>query len=412
MKFVSASRLIADGLCPYRAKNEKFEKNESTMFGSSVDAGITAVLNGMRRYEEADFNENFAKAAAEEKLELTPELVERAGKCYNTFKDAADGWLNLDGMSMISVQSDDGEAEYYNKKFFEVPVGKDWGLRGAFDFVDCYRNDKEQNVLRVIDWKTGHSEADDLQLKLYALAAWIKYSPTIQIDEVETRFFYLEQNGLSPVQRWNAESLTAVLSYVEQKAMALISRTEYPKTPNKYCAYCQFSGECEACKALISEPPRIEAVESTKENLPKIICEIERLEIIQNLVNKAVERFKYARNKLLLEAKEEGVTVGDNVWYAKEYPTKYKYDLVSIFTQTQELIGRAPYEIFDFNGKEFDALVSATPDKILKKALKQLKTDHRELKSTAVRVSSKPKEALKAAGPDKEENCEAASDES
>lgn len=396
MEFVSASKLIADGLCPYRAKNEKFKKNESTMFGSSVDAGITAVLNGIRQYEEVDFNENFAKAAAEEKLDVTPQLIERANNAYNTFKDAAEGWLKIDGMSIVSIQSDDGEAEYHGKKFFEIPVGKDWGLRGAFDFVDFYRNDKEQNVLRIVDWKTGNSEADDLQLKLYALAAWIKYSKSYQIDIIETRFFYLEQNGKSPAQLWNKESLVSVLAFVEEKAKIFLNRKEFPKTPNKYCNYCQFNESCEACKALMAEPPKLEEIESTKENIPKIINEIDRLEIIKNLVDKALDSLKYARNKLLLDAKDEGVKIDGKVYYAKEIPNRYTYDLAPIFVQTQELIGRPPYEIFEFSNKDFDALVTATTDKVIKKALKQLKMDHRQLKSTSVRVTSKPAEAVKA----------------
>lgn len=396
MEFVSASKLISDGLCPFRAKYEKFKKNEATMFGSSVDAGITAVLNGMRMYEEVDFKENFAKAAAGEKLELTPDVVDRADKCFNTFKDAADGWLNIDGMSIVTVQSDDGEAECFDKKFFEVPVGKEWGLRGAFDFVDFYRNDKEQNVLRIVDWKTGNSEADDLQLKLYALAAWIKYSKSYQIDVIETRFFYLEQNGKSPAQLWNKESLVSVLAFVEEKAKIFLNRKEYPKTPNKYCNFCQFKDSCEACKALLAEPPKLEEIESTKENFPKIINEIDRLEIIKNLVDKALDSLKYARNKLLLDAKDEGMNIDGKVYYAKEIPNRYTYDLAPIFVQTQELIGRPPYEIFEFSNKDFDALVTATTDKVIKKALKQLKMDHRQLKSTSVRVTSKPAEAIKA----------------
>lgn len=396
MEFVSASKLISDGLCPFRAKYEKYKKNEATMFGSSVDAGITAVLNGMRQYEEVDFQENFAKAAANEKLDVTPKIIERANNAYNTFKDAADGWLNIDGMSIVTVQSDDGEAEYFDKKFFEVPVGKEWGLRGAFDFVDFYRNDKEQNVLRIVDWKTGNSEADDLQLKLYALAAWIKYSKSYQIDIIETRFFYLEQNGKSPAQLWNKESLVSVLAFVEEKAKIFLNRKEFPKTPNKYCNYCQFNESCEACKALMAEPPKLEEIESTKENIPKIINEIDRLEIIKNLVDKALDSLKYARNKLLLDAKDEGVKIDGKVYYAKEIPNRYTYDLAPIFVQTQELIGRPPYEIFEFSNKDFDALVTATTDKVIKKALKQLKMDHRQLKSTSVRVTSKPTEAIKA----------------
>lgn len=406
MEFVSASKLIADSLCPYRAKNEKFKKSEATMFGSSVDAGITAVLNGIRQYEEVDFNENFAKAAAEEKLDVTPQLIDRANKAYNTFKDAAEGWLNIDGMSIVCIQSDDGEAEYYGKKFFETPVGKDWGLRGAFDFVDFYRNEKEQNVLRIVDWKTGNSEADDLQLKLYALAGWIKYSKGYNIDVVETRFFYLEQNGKSPAQYWNKESLVAVLAFVEEKAKTYLNRKEFPKTPNKYCSYCPFLNECSECKALTAEAPKLPEIETTKENLPSIITEIERLEIIKNLVDKALDSLKYARNKLLLEAKDEGIKIGDKIYYAKEIPNRYIYDLAPIFTQTQELIGRPPFEIMELSNKEFDALVSATTDKVVKKALKQLKADHRTLKSSSVRVTSKPAEAIKAIENNSEEGAD------
>ena len=97
-----------------------------------------------------------------------------------------------------------------------------------------------------------------------------------------------------------------------------------------------------------------------------------------------------------MEAKDEGIKIGDKIYYAKEIPNRYIYDLAPIFTQTQELIGRPPFEIMELSNKEFDALVSATTDKVVKKALRQLKADHRTLKSSSVRVTSKPAEAIKA----------------
>ena len=190
--------------------------------------------------------------------------------------------------------------------------------------------------------------------------------------------------------------MVAVLAFVEEKAKTYLNRKEFPKTPNKYCSYCPFQNDCSECKALTAEAPKLPEIETSKENLPSIINEIDRLEIIKNLVDKALDSLKYARNKLLLEAKDEGIKIGDKVYYAKEIPNRYQYDLAPILVQTQELIGRPPFEIMELSNKEFDALVSATTDKVVKKALRQLKADHRTLKSSSVRVTSKPAEAVKA----------------
>lgn len=378
ISFVSPSKLVSDAQCPYRQKHQTYEENDILRFGKAVDAGITAWLKG------GDFQSEFAETAGKNGLPLD-DYRDRAIKCFETLKDA--DWLNLDRDQIIAVQSEDGEAEYYGNRFFELAMAQDWGLRGAMDMVDFYVNDDGETVLRIIDWKTGFSEADDLQLVCYALAAWKKYTDFVPWDKIETRFFYLDQGGKGSATFWNKETLVSAYKYIESKVKTFLGRKEWPKTVNKNCPYCQFKDDCESYTTAITEKPTVLQIPTNIEHLPLIVEKCEQIGIIRKLAEKAEEELKAARNQLLIDHGPQ--VCGDHEYKAKEQTQNYNYELDKIFAQTEELIGRPPFEIFKFDSAAFNKLVANTDNAVTKKALKQLLQDSREVNATCVRVTKK-----------------------
>jgi len=404
MEFLSATKLIQDSLCPHRRKFETFEDSDHLKFGKAVDAGITALIRG------GDCDETFAAEAGKLGLPLSAEYLERADKCFKTLLSADADWLKLNRENIVCIQSDDGEAEYYGNKFFEVPVGKDWGLRGAMDYCDrfCLNENGDRvedlydfanikkHIIRIIDWKTGWSDADDLQTAIYALTAWMKYEYLRQIyeeqgieTEIQTRFFYLDQGGKSPKRHWNKHNLTSAFYYIKARVDEFRKRKDFPKKLNKLCYCCTLAAKCEVYQKALTEAPTVIGIEKKPENLPAIIEHLEKISAIRKIAEKAEKELKEAQAELLLPLGKDGFACGDRVYVATESTSSYDYDLPSIFEGVQNLIERPPFELMKFDSSAFDSLVAATENGVTKKALKQLKLDHRTPKATTVKVTSK-----------------------
>lgn len=404
IEFISATKLIQDGLCPYKRKHDKYEETDILRFGKAVDAGISKWLRG------ENFAEVFAKTAAESGLPLSDEYLNRANKCFETLKSADEDWLKLNHENIICIQSDDGEAEYYGNKYFELKIGKTWGLRGALDYADQYGLNEQgemiqdlfdfdnikKHVIRIIDWKTGFTEADDLQTAIYALVTWMKYEYLRDIyteqgieTVIETRFFYLDQGGKSPKRIWNKDNLVSAYRYIETRVKEFLARKQFPKTLNKYCGYCGLNAGCEVYQKSLATPPVITGIEINHANFAAIIEQLEKMKAIEKIAKAAKEQLEEARNGLLLPLGKEGFVCGDKHYVATEKTTGYDYDLPSIFDAVAQLIERPPFEIMKFNSGAYDELMKDQKNAVIKKALTQLKKDHSTPTGSAIKVTSK-----------------------
>lgn len=405
MEFLSATKLIQDSLCPFRRKNEPFEESDHLKFGKAVDAAVSGWLRGA-----SDLDEQFATEAAKLNLPLSVDYLERADKCFKTLQSADEEWLKLNRENIVCIQSDDGEAVYHGNRFFEIAIGKDWGLRGALDYADRFgineNGDRvddlydfasiKKHVIRIIDWKTGWSDADDLQTTIYALVSWMKYSYLRDIYEeqgiptvIQTRFFYLDQGGKSPKRYWDKNNLVSAFHYISARVKEFRSRKEFPRQLNKLCYCCNLADKCPVYQKALTEVPAVVGIEKKEENLPTIIERLEQIGAIRKIAEKAEKQLKEAQAELLLPFGKDGFACGDRAYVATESTSSYDYDLPTIFEGVQNLIERPPFELMKFNSGALDDLISATSDKVIKKALKQLKEDHRTPASTTVKVTSR-----------------------
>ncbi len=98
----------------------------------------------------------------------------------------------------------------------------------------------------VVDWKTGASDADPLQLELYGLAAveiWHKAPENLTLT-----YCYLARDEVVSVPMGDP----AVVRGRIEREIAAIDAGLFEPTPGAWCRYCDFKGFCDAGKAWLT----------------------------------------------------------------------------------------------------------------------------------------------------------------
>ena len=371
MEYLSASKLKKFRKCPFSLQ-EPFVANPAVNFGEAVHAAIAEAFKGNPNYFQAYLD----KARS---YELPKEKDSEA-------KQAIDFALSLEipRDSILTIESEDGDKTYFNKKFFEIPFSEKWGMRGAMDLV--YVDDNAN--LNIVDWKTGQTkEDDDLQLAIYALCAWKKYG---QFPSIKTTFVYVQQ-GFTQSFNWDSENLVSALNYLMPLVDEYMVETSKPKnqwkqTPHSWCKYCSFCSNCKAYNSQLAEKPLASEyeIETKLENLPKIIDFYEKAKAIGEAAEALVSSMKYKYEKILGEAGK--VNINGRTFEIKEKVSRYTYDLPKIFIATQELIGRPPIEMCEYSSTGAKTIEKAL-DKENKKTFKSIIESNREVKSKSKTLS-------------------------
>lgn len=369
MEYLSPSKLKRFRTCPFQCKNEKFTRNPATDFGNAVHKGLASLLSGK------DFWSAYRGEAG--KLAIPKEKEEDAKACLE-FAES----LNFDASCLITVESADGEVEFYGNKYFQVDLGKEWGIRGAMDAVYVDNN----GGLVILDWKTGQTkEEDDLQLAMYALAAWKKYG---QFPYIVTKFAYVQQ-GFAQTTSWDAETLVGALEYIKPLAEDYLKaqkENKWPQTPHKWCKYCDLKESCEAySKQLEAKPDRVSYdIEPTIENLPAILEYHDKVKAIADTAYSIQQMMKEKYEQILSEHGK--ATIGGRTFELKEKVSRYNYNLPVIFGATQEIIGRPPLELCDYSSSGAK-LIEKELDKENKKLFKHIIESNREVKSKSITMA-------------------------
>mgnify|MGYP001158023932 CR=1 FL=1 len=390
MEFVSASKLKAFRTCPYSLK-DKFKSSLATLFGDAVHTGLAAYMTGKEFLP-----------AYRAKASLLGVPMDKEPDAVKSFEFAES--LNIPVENIITVESADGDKVYFDKKFFEIPFADSWGIRGAMDLVYV----ADDGGLVILDWKTGQTkEEDDLQLAVYALAAWKKYG---SFPYIKTVFAYVQQ-GFTQTTFWDAETLVGALEYVKPLAAEYFSAVKsgnLPQKPHKWCKFCGLTETCEAYKRqLEAKPDRASYdIEPTLENLPAILEYHDKVKAIADTAYsiQAMMKEKYEA----IFAEHGKVTIGGRSYEVKEKVSRYAYDLPTIFNAASEIIGRPPLELCEYSSsgaKEIEKLL----DKDSKKLFKAIIENNREVKSKAKTLTiSIAKEAPQELDPEGRDIAEAA----
>lgn len=364
MEYISASKLKSFRSCPYQCKNEKFIANEAVDFGKAVHAGLAAFLTGK------DFWTAYCAEAT--KLAL-PERREDAQKALE-FAES----MEIPQEQLITVESEDGEVEFYGNKYFQVPITKEWGIRGAMDAVWV----DEQGRLVILDWKTGLTkEEDDVQLALYALAAWKKYGNFAAIKCV----YAYTQQGYSQVTYWDAESLVASLDYLKPLIVSYLTalkNNQWERTPHKYCKWCTLKDDCEPfLKQLEAKQDRASYdIEPTLGNLPAILEYHDKVKAIADAAYSIQQMMKGKYEAVFAAHGKQNI--GGRIFEITQKTSRYNYNLEAIFNSAAELVGRAPLELCEYSSTGAKELEKSL-DKERKKVFKAIIEANREVKSVA-----------------------------
>lgn len=376
MEFVSASKLKTFRTCPYSLK-DKFKSSPATLFGDAVHAGLAAYMTG------GEFLSTYRAKAA-----LLGVPMDKEADAVKSFEFAET--LSIPVENIITVESADGDKVYFDKKFFEIPFAESWGIRGAMDLVYV----ADDGGLVILDWKTGQTkEEDDLQLAVYALAAWKKYG---SFPYIKTIFAYVQQ-GFTQSTLWDAETLVGALEYVKPLAteyFSAIKSGNLPQKPHKWCKFCGLTETCDAYKKqLEAKPDRASYdIEPTIENLPAILEYHDKVKAIADAAYSIQQMMKEKYETVLLQTGK--INLGGRTFELKEKVSRYTYNLPAIFPAVQDLIGRTPIEICEYSSSGLKEIEKEL-DKDQKKLLKNIIESNREVKSKAKTLSiSIAKEAM------------------
>ena len=350
--------------CPYQQKHQKFRRSAATDFGNAVHAGLAEMLQG------GDFWEAYNGMAG--KLNVPLDKKNDAQKCLEYAQK-----IKIPEGHIITVESDDGDVEFYGKKFFQVPMTDTWGFRGAMDAVYI---DKEGR-LTILDWKTGLSkDEDDLQLAIYALAAWRKYGACT--DTIITKFVYVQQ-GVTTRTTWDKESLVGAFEYVSplvDEFYAAHRENKFPRTPHSWCKFCDLKDGCEPYNRQITVKADVNSynIPATLENLPKIIEYFDKVKSIASAAYAAQAMLRRAYEEVLITHGKQ--TIDGRTYEVRDRINTYDYDLPIIFQEISEIVGRPPLEICKFYKTGFDEIRRELEPED-KKRLDDIIKTNREVKS-------------------------------
>lgn len=165
--------------------------------------------------------------------------------------DLADKWVNR------KIKKLPPELKLYAREFDELRAEPGWSeVMWQFDKNWWYLEDKwskeiyvrvktdrvvalEQNVIRVIDYKTGRvkDRGYEEQLKLYAAGAVSAFD---DVDVVETELWYLDHHVTTRGKFTQAQALAAQRDW-DKRVKKLQSDKVYKPTPGNHCRWCPYS---------------------------------------------------------------------------------------------------------------------------------------------------------------------------
>lgn len=144
------------------------------------------------------------------------------------------------GMKYIFTKSSREYAFGLDEQFKELSFfDKSAIFRGKIDHI-CIID----NVLHVIDWKTGKYREEKWQdydqLLFYSVFLFEKYN----VDKIRISFVYVEHNIENPLVLLR-ENLDSYKTQLKGSIQTLLEDKEFKKNPTKLCNWCPFQKHCQ-----------------------------------------------------------------------------------------------------------------------------------------------------------------------
>lgn len=99
--------------------------------------------------------------------------------------------------------------------------------------------------MKVIDYKTGRSQADPEQLELYVIGAFLKFP---DLDSVTPEFWYIDQDEIVQGDTFERKDLKKLQAKWKKKVKPLLADRTFAPRPSDKCRWCYYRkdehGDC------------------------------------------------------------------------------------------------------------------------------------------------------------------------
>lgn len=133
------------------------------------------------------------------------------------------------------------------RKDWSQTTWNDWNEAWVRIKIDALVPPNKQNVVEVIDYKTGKpKDGYDAQLELYAVAGFLVYP---QAEQVRTNLWYLDHgviHGADSLRNPGSEGiytrdmLQKLINGWERRVKPMLADTVFSPRPGPYCSWCHF----------------------------------------------------------------------------------------------------------------------------------------------------------------------------
>jgi DNA helicase-2/ATP-dependent DNA helicase PcrA len=220
---LSASALVDHARCPKRFYWTSVRplprfSGPAARIGTEIHRWIERRASGQGRLLEVDD----AVDLTQEELAGDPGKVERLRQAF-----------------LSSAYAD--RTPLFAERAFLLRVG-DFAVGGRIDAIFG----EPDGPWEVVDWKTGVSEADPLQLELYGLACvevWNK-----RPEDLTLTYFYLGRDEASQRAMGDPDEVRGRM----RDSLERIAEGAFEPTPGSWCSFCDFRSFCDAGKAWLA----------------------------------------------------------------------------------------------------------------------------------------------------------------
>lgn len=245
--------------CPSKAVfKSPFTENGPNVFGSIVHNLMEGYFIMLRRGKEIPFDAMHDIGIREmvkrtDILRPFSKYEEKLCKCMDFFKHKF--LKRMQGFDILDIESQFADRKWMMEitdrktgevlnRFANVPILPEKGnVRCKIDRVDVSKPfPGEKPTVRIVDYKTGSTEAHELQPLIYAITTAKMYGLDPKKYNFCAEFWYLESGGLHEVPITEKKMLIyydRILKIVESYKYHMNSRIPFPKSPSpNTCRFC------------------------------------------------------------------------------------------------------------------------------------------------------------------------------
>jgi len=209
-----------------------FQKETRPMiFGSYIHSVLELYLKSL------------LKSRKDQDLEALYSIARNKRKEYDMLDETGiDSFFEADViLNKFASKKIDPEKIYAIEKFFKLPLPEFTAvpIEGRIDRIDVEYGEKGQDLLHIIDYKTGKNEIseselkDDVQMKFYLLGAYFMYRKIYK--RFRFTLTYLRNNSIVSFETELDNSYSKeIAGYIK----AVADDQEYKKQISKKCKFC------------------------------------------------------------------------------------------------------------------------------------------------------------------------------